>query len=215
MWTGYAHQQQTLNIARYDGETFDLTLSGLQANTEYSYRAYATYMKAGVWLYEYGETVTIRTKDTADYLPKVTTGAVASVSDSGATLQASLTFTADVETEYGFYVGSSSSNLRETVKIGSTTEPVDFTYTWTGLAPEYGYSYRAYAKNEYGEEKGEEVSFTTEAIQEIQLDTPSVSISAAEVEVGESFTVTWATVENATEYSVYVWNANGNEVERK
>ena len=214
-WTDSAdRKQQNLNVARYDGETFEMSLTALQPDTEYSYRAYATYMKAGVWLYEYGETVTIRTKSTTEYLPVISSEDASNVTEYSATLNASLESTGGVETEYGFIISSTGSNVTTSEKIGSGTKAVDYRYDWTGLEPNHSYTYQAYATNEYGTVKGEAITFTTKEIQKIQLGTPQVSASSSTVEVGETFTVSWPKVDNATEYSVYVWDANGNEVKR-
>lgn len=195
-----------------DGETFSDELTDLEPNTSYQYRAFGQIYGYGK---EYGNWVTITTKDEADYLPEVMTYDAEDIATNSVTLCGKLLSTgeATVSTEYGF-VFNYSSNNSTTFKVGTSTSAKTFEYELTGIDDDHTYTYKSYAKNEYGTVYGEEVSFTTKELDRVQLAAPQLENTSITTSAGEPVTISWTAVPNATEYNVYIWDGLGAEVSR-
>lgn len=135
--------------------SFTGAITGLNPGTSYYVRAYATNSKGT----GYNSTdIVFKTHN----LPKVTTTAITSITNTGATSGGSVTDDGDVEvTTRGICWGTASLPV-----IELTTKTIDgsgkgtFVSTITGLTPLTTYFVRAYATNKYGASYGEEISFT-------------------------------------------------------
>ena len=187
-------------------------MTDLEPNTSYQYRAFGQIYGYGK---EYGNWVTITTKDEADYLPEVITYDAENIDTNSVMLRGKLISTGEaaVSTEYGF-VFNYSSNNSTTFKAGTSTSAKTFEYELTGIDDDHTYTYTSYAKNEYGTVYGEEVSFTTKELERVQLAAPQMANTSITTSAGEPVTISWTAVPNATEYNVYIWDGLGNEVSR-
>ncbi|MBO7134868.1 MAG: hypothetical protein J6W06_12025 [Bacteroidales bacterium] len=94
-------------------------------------------------------------------LPTVITSEVSNLATNGATLNGNVISDGGATViSRGFYYGTNSNNLSQTVQSGSGTG--SFTANLTDLASGTTYYYKAYATNSTGTAYGEVMSFTTE-----------------------------------------------------
>ena len=92
--------------------------------------------------------------------PSVTTNDATNVAQTTATINGEATAPAGTNlAECGFYWGTSTDALNNKVTTASATSP--FSYGLTGLTAGTTYYFKAYAKNQTGENYGEVKSFTT------------------------------------------------------
>lgn len=92
--------------------------------------------------------------------PSVVTNDADDVTQTTATINGAATAPAGTSlTECGFYWGTSTDALNNKVTTASATSP--FSYGLTGLTANTTYYFKAYAKNQTGENYGEVKSFTT------------------------------------------------------
>ncbi|MBR6068799.1 MAG: hypothetical protein IKP45_13495 [Bacteroidales bacterium] len=144
------------------------TITGLTANTNYYYKAYAT-NSAGT---AYGDVKQFRTTS-ASQKPTVVTNSATNITSNSATLNGNVTSAGGATvTSRGFVYGTSSTNLSSNIQSGSGTG--SYYRTLTGLSQGTTYYYKAYATNSAGTEYGDIRQFTTIAIY-----APTVQTNAA------------------------------------
>lgn len=135
---------------------FTSELTGLQGNTTYFVRSYAT-NSAGTG---YGPEISFTT---LVGLPGVATGAVSNISKTGATIAGSLTSDGGgTITERGIVWGLNADPTTADNKVSdAATDIGDFTADVSGLELNTTYHVRAYAINSAGTSYGDDVTFTT------------------------------------------------------
>ena len=150
--------------------TFSSNITGLSPSTTYYVRAYATNSVGTA----YGNEVTFTTQDLQ--LPTLTTTAVSSITLTSASSGGNISDDGGASvTARGICWSTSTS---PTTANNSTTEGSGtgiFSSNMTGLSPNTTYYVRAYATNSVGTAYGNEVSFTTQAIQVATLTTTAVT----------------------------------------
>ena len=158
--------------------TFSMNVPGLDANTTYYFRAYATDELGTV----YGEVLGFTTSSVV--APTVSTLAVSEITYTTATLAGSITSDGGASvTECGFcYSTSPMFGSYETVTCSSVSN--NFGYSLEGLNTGTTYYVKAYATNEVGTSLGEVQTFTTDSYL-----APAVTTLAA-----SGITVTSATI---------------------
>ena len=161
----------------YDGDEFGWSLTDLSPGTSYRYRGFA--IDPMTQEYIYGDWVTITTLDEEDFLPEVYTDSATDITLTSAVINGELDFTADLSTEYGFILGTGTT---EQVKIGTTTKVKSFEYEWEDLLPNTKYTYKTYAKNKYGTVYGATKTFTT------KIDATKPVIEVLKSSLGNEFT---------------------------
>jgi len=146
--------------------TITHNLTGLQANTQYTYRAYGTTSGGTV----FGEDKTFTTP--AIIPPTVTTNNATGVSYTSGTLNGAIT-KGDLDiTDKGFEWKKVSDANYTTVSKGASAGTI--THNLTGLQPNTQYTYHAYATTSDGTVYGENKTFTT-----LTVIPPIVTTSAA------------------------------------
>ena len=142
--------------------TFNSNISDLVPNTQYYVRAYATNEK-GV---SYGEEMTFTTKKEIE-LPEVKTAEVEDITESEAVSGGEVISDGGAEmTARGICWSTSQTPTIEDNKTTDGSGVGSFTSNLSNLEPQTTYYVRAYATNEKGTAYGEEVSFTTEEVEE-------------------------------------------------
>ena len=135
-----------------DSSSYTATLRNLTPLTTYYYKAYVS--KWGHTFY--GELKQFTTINK----PTVQTLQATNITSTGVTLYGNVASdNGATVTERGFYYGTSSSNMSQSVQCGSETG--NFTEILTVLSPCTIYYYKAYATNSEGTSYGEVLSFTT------------------------------------------------------
>lgn len=144
-------------------KSFTSELTGLESNTTYHVRAYATNEKGTA----YGEDITFTTTSVVKTIPSVTTGNVSDITGTSARVQGFVTSLGNVAkiTHYGHVWGKTAlptieNDVYSDGEESSTT--TSFTSRLTDLESNTTYHVRAYATNEIGTAYGEDVAFTTE-----------------------------------------------------
>jgi phospholipase C len=132
---------------------------------------------------------------TASFPPTVSTGAASSVSQSTATLNATVDPNASLVTECRFEYGTSSSyeaSVPCASLPGSGSKPVAVSAALTGLSATTSYHYRVVATNEVGTSYGADGEFTTTpnapTVTAVEPDAGLQQGGTAVVVVGSSFT---------------------------
>ena len=139
--------------------SFTVTISGLNENTVYFVRAYATNGNGTA----YGEEIKVRTL--TSFLPGVTTSNVTSITLNSAVCGGNVTADGNLDVTARGVCWSTSPN--PTITDNKTTDGTgrgNFTSNITGLADGTTYYVRAYAINGKGTAYGEEKSFTTASL---------------------------------------------------
>jgi hypothetical protein len=97
----------------------------------------------------------------AVYTPTVQTEAASSVTTGSAALNGDITSSGNGNiTEYGFLWGTSSSNLNNTLQVGTDNRSGAFTASLGSLTASTTYYFEAYATNSYGTADGAVLNFT-------------------------------------------------------
>ena len=139
---------------------FTSSMTGLNADTEYHYRAYAT-NAIGI---AYGADRSFTTQ--ANSAPTVTTQAASDIDTNSATGNGNITdLGTSNPTAYGVCWSTSANptvDLQTKTDKGATSSTGAFTSTMNGLTAGVTYHYRAYATNEVDTSYGEDRTFTTE-----------------------------------------------------
>ena len=135
--------------------SFTSYIYGLNPNTTYYVRAYATSVFGTV----YGNEVNFTTLPLT--LPTVTTSAVTNITDNSATCGGNVTVAGGPTVTKGVCWSTSQSPTVSDSYITSGTGLGSFTSNITGLEPNTTYYVRAYATNSTGTAYGEQFSFTT------------------------------------------------------
>ena len=147
--------------------SYTCNLSGLQPNTTYYVRAYATNSKGTA----YGTQVTFTTNKQI-VLPTVNTISVSGVTESGATVSGNVTSDGNATvTERGIVYATTQNPTTANTKVKNGSGTGSYTCKITGLQPNTKYYARAYAINSKGVAYGNEVPFTTSK----SVSTPTVT----------------------------------------
>ena len=146
----------TWNPLSLNGNAITHNLTGLNPNSDYQYRAYATTASGTV----YGTTQNFTTL--AVVPPTVVTTAATAISQNIATLNGTITAGSDAILVQGFEWKLSSASTW--TAITTTINGNAITHNLLGLAPNTAYQYRAYATTSAGTVYGTTQNFTTLAI---------------------------------------------------
>jgi len=150
--------------------SFTVTISGLNENTIYFVRAYATNGNGTA----YGEEIKVRTLTT--FLPGVTTSNVTSIATNSAVCGGNVNADGNLDvTARGVCWSTSPNPTINDSKTINGTGTGSFTSNITGLTANTTYYVRAYATNSKGTAYGEERSFTTIATTIPQITTANVT----------------------------------------
>ena len=153
--------------------SFTCSLTGLNPDTKYYVRAYATNSQGT----SYGDEKDFTTQ--ALPKPSVTTSTVTDISWTTATTGGNVTDDGnDVVLERGVCWGTShnpDTGSDFSHLAASSAGTGSFTCSLTGLNPDTKYYVRAYATNSQGTSYGDEKDFTTQALQKPTVTTASVS----------------------------------------
>ena len=150
--------------------SFTSQLSGLQEGTKYYVRAYATNAKGT----SYGNEVSFTT--TAINKPTLTTNTITNISSSSATSGGVISSDGGVSIIAKGICWSATSNPTITSnKTNDGSGSLSFTSQLSGLQEGTTYYVRAYATNAKGTSYGNEVSFTTTAINKPTLTTNTIT----------------------------------------
>ena len=139
---------------------FSCTITGLQPSTQYYVRAYAKNKKGTAYGEEHNFTTKSGTK-----APTVTTAAISDITQNSAKSGGNVTSDGGASvTERGIcWSTATDPDLDDDyIRSGNGTGP--FISTFTGLIPDTRYYVRAYATNSEGTGYGENIEFTTTAV---------------------------------------------------
>ena len=143
---------------KVDGTTGDFTstLTGLEPNQKYSFRAYAINSKGTA----YGEAMIFTT---VAGLPTLSAMKVSDITTTSATFTCAVTgHGGDIVSEVGFYIGKEENvDIETALKISEAYTSDSFTLTATDLEVGTDYYVKAYTKNSIGESYSVIVSFKT------------------------------------------------------
>ena len=137
------------------GTTITATLTALTAETEYTFKAFATTASGTVE----GEAMSFTTTAAPVVIvaPEVVTLAASEITNASATLNATVTAGSEEITAQGFMYKATAA--AEWTTVAATGE--NMTATVEGLEAEMAYEYKAFATTESGTVEGEVMSFTT------------------------------------------------------
>ena len=135
------------------GETISATLTALTAETEYTFKAFATTATGTVE----GEAMTFTTTAAPIVAPVVTTLAATEITNATAKLNGTVTAGSEEIVAQGFmYKASNAADWTTVAAVGET-----MTLTVEGLEAELEYVFKAFATTASGTVEGEELTFTT------------------------------------------------------
>ena len=135
------------------GETISATLTALTAETEYTFKAFATTATGTVE----GEAMTFTTTAAPIVAPVVTTLAATEITNATAKLNGTVTAGSEEIVAQGFmYKASNAADWTTVAAVGET-----MTLTVEGLEAELEYVFKAFATTASGTTEGEELTFTT------------------------------------------------------
>ena len=150
---------------------FSVTVAGLNQNTTYYLRAYAT-NEAGTG---YGDVVNFTTQEEIVVtVPTVTTDTVTEITTTTATVGGTITSEGNGTISESGICYKTGNEDWTCVALTATNNA--FSTTLTELTPNTTYTVRAYATNEEGTGYGEEKTFTT--LEEIVITVPTVTTNA-------------------------------------
>ena len=194
--------------------SFSITITGLNENTTYYIRAYATNSNGTA----YGDTRTAQTQSTT--IPSVTTANVTSITANSAVCGGNVTSDGySTVTARGVCWSTSPNPTISNSKTTNGTGTGSFTSNITGLTANTTYYVRAYATNSKGTAYGEEISFITPYIPTVTTNTvTSITTNSAvcggNVTSDGNLTVTargvcWSTSPNPTISNSKTTNGTG------
>ena len=135
------------------GETISATLSALTAETEYTFKAFATTASGTVE----GTAMTFTTTAAPIVAPTVVTLAATEITNATAKLNGTVTAGSEEIVAQGFmYKASNAADWTTVAAVGET-----MTLTVEGLEAELEYVFKAFATTASGTTEGEELTFTT------------------------------------------------------
>jgi hypothetical protein len=135
------------------GTTISATLTALTAETEYTFKAFATTASGTVE----GTAMTFTTTAAPIVAPVVTTLAATEITNATATLNGTVTAGSEEITAQGFmYKATAATDWTTVVATGE-----NMTLTVEGLEAELEYVFKAFATTASGTTEGEELTFTT------------------------------------------------------
>ena len=143
----------TYTAVNATGTTLSYNLTGLTANTSYTFRAFATTASGTT----YGTEKTFTTLSASVTPPTVTTQAADNIAQTSATLHGTITPGSESITAQGFEWKTTSGGTYTAVNATGTT----MSHNLTGLTPNTGYTFRAFATTASGTTYGTELTFTT------------------------------------------------------
>ncbi len=149
-----------------EGDEFEKTITGLDSDTKYYYRAFVKFEST----YYYGSAKYFTTDDSSSSdKPEVTTEAADDIGDDYATLNGVIDSIGDSDiTSYGFYWGTSSSlSYMDEEEVGDDSDNMSdgdsFTFELSDLDSGETYYFRAYATNDSGTTYGTVKYFTADS----------------------------------------------------
>ncbi len=196
------------------GNSLTHNLTGLNPNSAYQYRAYATTASGTV----YGTTQNFTTL--AVVPPTVVTSPATAISQNVATLNGTVTIGSDAITVQGFEWKLSSASTWTT--ITTTINGNAITHNLIGLAPNTAYQYRAYATTSAGTVYGTTQNFTTLAtVPPTVFTSPATAVAQTTATLNGTITLgsevvltqgfEW-TLSNSTTWNVTAENLNANAI---
>ena len=188
--------------------TFSVSLTGLNPNMTYYYRAYVVVDGE----YKYGDVLSFTTIKEVT----VSTGSATNVTHNGATLSGTIN-NSDKSLTCGIIYGTSSSLSSSSGTKKSTTSSGTFSVSLTGLNPNTTYYYRAYAVVDGEYKYGDVLSFTTKSTPKPQVVDLGLSVKWASFNIGATSPedyggyYAWGETEEKSNYSwsTYKW-CNGS-----
>ena len=163
---------------KVDGTTgeFTSTLTGLEPNQKFSFRAYAINSKGT----SYGDVMTFTT---VAGLPTLSAMKVSDITTTSATFTCAVTgHGGDIVSEVGFYIGKEETvDVEAALKISESYTSDSFTLTATDLEVGTDYYVMAFAKNSVGESYSVIVSFKTVSTAPSVTTVGSSAITASSV----------------------------------
>ena len=148
------------NVVNATGSTITYNLTGLTANTNYEFKAFATTAEGT----EYGSVVTFATL--AHELLTVTTDSVDNLEDRSVTLYGTIILGTEELTAQGFEWKAVSDADWTTENV--TLSGDILTFELTGLNPNTVYEFKAFAATASGNNYGDVINFTTLGLNEVQ-----------------------------------------------
>ncbi len=148
------------NVVNATGSTITYNLTGLTANTNYEFKAFATTAEGT----EYGSVVTFATL--AHELLTVTTDSVDNLEDRSVTLYGTIILGTEELTAQGFEWKAVSDADWTTENV--TLSGDILTFELTGLNPNTVYEFKAFAATASGNNYGDVINFTTLGLNDVQ-----------------------------------------------
>ena len=158
----------TYTAVNATGTTLSYDLTGLMSNTSYTFRAFATTASGTT----YGAEKTFTTQQGSVVAPTVTTNDASNIGQTTATLNGAITPGNETITAQGFEWKATTGGTYTAVNVTGTT----LSYDLTGLTPNTGYTFRAFATTASGTTYGAEKTFTT---QPTSVTPPTVTTNDA------------------------------------
>ena len=183
----------TYTAVNATGTTLSYDLTGLATSTSYTFRAFATTASGTT----YGAEKTFTTQQGSVVAPTVTTNDATNITQTTATLNGAVTAGSESITAQGFEWKETSAGTYTTVNATGTTISHDL----TGLTPNTGYTFRAFATTASGTTYGAEKTFTTHQQQETCLAPTNLREGAIVKSVGYLF-VEWDNPANASQWNL-------------